>query len=163
MPMAIMIDHACRDGSMWTSALVGVASSFVATVIWAIVTVLAARLVRNHRADRFVGKYSMFLNRGLTATGGTVRIEQEERAAMLFSASPVLTIFAEHGIGTEDWKATVQVLGFSDTATGYYAYQNRTGGSLRLELSSDPDEITEYGTPFDSGSSPFIRILKRDG
>jgi hypothetical protein len=56
----------------------------------------------------------------------------------LLSPSPVLTVFAEHGSGhapgTEDWRGTVEIVGLSNIAGGYFFYRNRAGGALRLQL-----------------------------
>lgn len=146
--------------------LLGIASSFVASVVYALLAILISECVRRTRAKPFTGTYRMFGSDGSKPTGGTVRIERKNWAENLLTSAPILTVFGEHGTagapGTEDWSGTVEVLGLSYTASGYYAYPNRAGGALRLELSRNADEITEYGTPFEPESGPFIRVLKRD-
>lgn len=103
----------------------------------------------------------MFERGGLQPSGGTVKLERGKWREDLQSFAPSLTVFAKHSTGTEDWTGVVEVNGHSKTATGYYAYQNRDGGSLRFKLTNGGDEIIEYGTPFDPKSSPFIKSLKR--
>jgi hypothetical protein len=84
----------------------------------------------------------------------------------LLSSAPILTVFAEHGsglgLGAEDWSGSVEVLGLSKAASGYFWYRNHSGGALRFKLSKDGSEIAEYGTPFDAQALPFVRILKRE-
>jgi len=108
----------------------------------------------------------MFGRDGSKPTGGTVTIERKERIENLLSSAPMLYVFAEHGTGaapgTEDWEGTVEVIGRSRMATGYYLYPNKDGGALRFHLSNKPGEINEYGTPFDVQSNPFILVLKRE-
>jgi hypothetical protein len=143
--------------------LLGIASSLVASIVYAFLAVVISEYVRRLRAKPFVGRYKMFDPNGSTPTGGTVRIERKKWGENLLTSAPILTVFAEHGTGsapgTEDWVATVEVLGLSNTATGYYSYPNQAGGTLRFERSGS-GEIVEYGTPFDPQSRPFIKVLK---
>lgn len=154
-----------RGCSMWTSVLIGVASSFVASVVFALIGLLIKAYIQKVRANRFTGTCQMFERGGLQPSGGTVKLERGKWWEDLQSFAPSITVFAEHGTGrapgTEDWTAVVEVSGHSATATGYYAYQNREGGSLRFELTNSGNEIIEYGTPFDPKFSPFIKRLKR--
>jgi len=147
---------------MW----LGVASSLVASIIYAGLALLIAERVRTKRAKPFTGRYRMFGPEGSTPMGGIVKIERKKWVENLLSSAPILIVFAEHGSGrapgTKDWSATVEVLGLSKTASGYYSYPDRTGGALRFELSPDESEITEYGTPFNPHSVPFRTILKRE-
>jgi hypothetical protein len=146
--------------------LLGVVSSFVASIVYAFLAILISERIRRARAKPFTGKYRMFESDGSKPTGGTVRIERKNWGENLLTSAPILTVFGEHGTGcapgTEDWSGTIEVLGLSKTATGYYSHPNRAGVSLRFELSNDADEITEYGTPFDPQSRPFMKVLKRD-
>jgi hypothetical protein len=145
--------------------LLGIAGSLVASVLYAVFAILITEHVRKNRAKPFTGSYGMFGPSGLQPTGGIVRIERKNWRENLFSPAPVLEVFAEHGSGrapgTEDWSGNVEVLGFSKIATGYYWYPNRAGGALRFKLSDDADQMTEYGTPFNAQSSPFMLVLKR--
>jgi len=110
----------------------------------------------------------MYIPNPLLPTGGTVTISHVDSIwKNLTISAPLLSVFAEHGAGkapgTEDWEATVEVLGLSEMASGFYRYPNREGGGLRFALSGfDADQIIEYGTPFDQ-SAPFIRVLIREG
>jgi hypothetical protein len=146
--------------------LVGIASSFVASLVYAVLALIFTECVRRSRAKPFTGRYRMFGPDGSKPTGGTVRIERRNWVENLLSSAPILTVFAEHGTGrapgTEDWSGTVEVLGLSKTANGYFSYPDRAGDALRFELSDRADEITEYGTPFDRESGPFVRVLKRE-
>ena len=150
---------------MWPSILTGIGSSLVASVVIALIGLLVKARGQQASASRFTGTYQMFGRDGSEPTGGTVRIERIDWWEDLQSSVPFITASAEHGTGnapgTEDWIAVVEVRGRSTTAAGYYTYQNREGGSLRFELTNGGNEITEYGTPFDSKSSPFIKRLKR--
>jgi hypothetical protein len=145
--------------------LLGVLSSLVASFVYAALWLLLNALIQRSRAKRFVGVYRMFGADGSEPTGGTVRIERKNWREDLLSSSPALAVSAEHGAGrapgTEEWNAIVEMRGFSNTASGYYSYRNRSGGSLRFELFDGGKEITEYGTPFEPGSRPFILTLKR--
>jgi hypothetical protein len=151
---------------MCSSILVGVLSSLVAAAVFWFLSALAAERIRRSRAKPFIGRYRMFTSDGSTPTLGTVRIERKNWIENLLSSAPILTVFAEHGggkaPGTEDWTATVEVLGLSKTASGYYSYPNREGGALRFTLSEGAAEITEYGIPFDRQSQPFVLVLKRE-
>jgi hypothetical protein len=144
--------------------LIGILSSLIASFVFTGMTLLVNERSRRRRAKPFVGKYRMFGADGLLDLGGTVKIERKNWGENLMSTAPILTVVAEHGLGrapgTEDWTGTVEVLGTSDTAGGYYTYPNRQGGALRFKLSRNEEQVTEYGTPFDN-SKPFIRILKR--
>ena len=139
-------------------------TSLVAAVVYAVLALLAKAIAQYHRAEPFTGTYEMFDVEGSTRRGGTVRIERTNWKADLVSFQPNLTVSAEHGTGhdpgTTDWTATVEVLGLSKTASGYYSYPNEDGGALRLVLSND-DEIIEYGTPFNPQYRPFRLVLKR--
>jgi len=145
---------------------IGVLSSLAASVLYGLMALFVTQRLRKLRAKPFIGKFRMFGLDGLKPTGGSVRITHEKLMDNLFAAAPILTVFAEHGSGkapgTEDWEGTVEVLGLSKTANGYYWYRNGTGGALRFMLSADANEITEYGTPFDTRSEPFRLVLKRD-
>jgi hypothetical protein len=146
---------------MWPSILTGIGSSLVASVVFALFVLLIKARGQRKRASRFTGTYRM-LERDGSPTGGTVRIERIDWWEDLRSSAPYIAAFAEHGKGTEDWRAVAEVRGHSSTtATGYYEYPNREGGSLRFVLKNGGNEIAEYGTPFDSKSSPFIKRLKR--
>jgi hypothetical protein len=151
---------------MDSPVFVGIASSLVASLIYAALALLITERVRKNRAKPFTGIYRMYDPSGSQPTGGTVRIERKNWMENLLSSAPILTVSAEHGTGpapgTENWTCTVEVLGLLKTASGYYSYPNREGGALRFNLSDDANEITEYGTPFDPQSRPFIRILKRE-
>ena len=150
---------------MWPSILTGIGSSLVASVVFALIGLLIKARGQRVSASRFTGTYRMFERDGTEPTGGTVRIERIDWWEDLHSSVPHVAAFAEHRTGnapgTEDWSAVVEVRGHSTTATGYYTYPNREGGSLRFELMNGGNEIAEYGTPFDSKSSPFIKRLKR--
>jgi hypothetical protein len=108
----------------------------------------------------------MLNSNGTQPTGGSVRIERNSWLENMLTTVPVLMVSAEHQTGaapgTEDWTATVEILGIARIANGHYSYRNRTGGALRLELTGNSDEIAEYGTPFNPDSEPFIRILRRE-
>ena len=144
--------------------LLGIMSSLAATVFWAILLLIAKASWQHRRAKNFIGTYTMHTPNG-SATGGKVTFLRNNWWDDLLSPTPSLRVFAEQGTGrkpgTQDWIAVVELRGFSNTATGYYSYQDRSGGSLRFELYKD-GEITEYGTPFDS-SAPFILRLIRVG
>jgi len=146
---------------MW----LGVLSSLVASVVYIAGWLLLKALIQRNRANRFTGVYSMFGPDGSQPIGGTVRMERKKWWEDLMSSGPALAVSAEYGTGaapgTEEWNAVVEVRGFSNTASGYYSYRNRTGGSLRFELFAGGKEITEHGTPFNPESSPFILVLKR--
>jgi hypothetical protein len=145
---------------------IGIVSSLIAAVVYAVVALLVTVRVRKRRAKTFTGKYRMLESDGSRPTSGTVTIERKGWVENLLSPSPVLTVFAEHGSGhapgTEDWRGTVEIVGLSNIAGGYFFYRNRAGGALRLQLSDDGKEITEYGTPFDPTSRPFIKVLQRE-
>jgi hypothetical protein len=145
---------------------IGVLSSLIASFVYACLTVFVTESVRRRRAKPFTGKFRMYDHLGSRATGGTVSVERKNWTENLLSPAPILAVFAEHGTGaspgTENWTGTVEVLGLSKTATGYFSYANRDGGALRFKLSQDAKEITEYGTPFDTHDRPFIRVLKRE-
>jgi hypothetical protein len=144
----------------------GIFSSLIASLVYAGLTVLVTESVRRRRAKPFVGKFRMYNHLSSQATGETVTVERKNWAENLLSSAPILMVFAEHGTGaspgTENWTGTVEALGLSKTATGYFSYPNRDGGALRFKLSRDAMEITEYGTPFDTKDQPFIRVLKRE-
>jgi hypothetical protein len=145
---------------MW----IGIISSFIASLVYAGLALLATECVRKRKARPFTGKFRMFGPDGSTLTGGSVTIERKAWTENLLNSGPILTVYAEHGTGrapgTEDWSGTVEVLGLSKTASGYFSYPTRAGGALRLQVSNDGEEITEYGTPFDPESRPFIRVLR---
>ena len=145
--------------------LLGTLSSLAASVVYAAFWLLLKAFIQKNRAKQFAGVYRMFGSDGSQPTGGTVRIERKNWWEDLLSSAPALAVSAEHGAGhapgTEEWNAVVEMRGFSNTASGYYSYRNRTGGSLRFELFDGGKEITEYGTPFDPESRPFILVLKR--
>jgi hypothetical protein len=145
---------------------IGVISSLIASLVYAGLAVLTTEFVRRERAKPFTGKYRMYDHLGSQATGGTVTVERKNWSENLLSSAPILMVFAEHGTGaspgTENWTGTIEVLGLSKTATGYFLYPNRDGGALRFKLSQDANEITEYGTPFDTNDQPFRRVLKRE-
>ena len=128
-----------------TNALrTAVLSSLIASVVFAAIG-LCLRWFRNrYRARSIVGVYEM-LDADQRLRGGKVTIERDPITLFLNSA-PVLTIFAEHDTGAEDWEGEIELSGFSrSTATGFYWYLNRSGGGLRLRLSAAGDTITEYG------------------
>jgi hypothetical protein len=145
--------------------LLGVLSSFIASVLYFVFWLVSKAFVQSRKAKRFVGIYEMLNRDGSPITGGTVTIERRIWWEDLFSPEPALTAFAERGAGpapgTFEWKAVVDIHGFSNTATGNYVYENQSGGSLRFELSTDEKEITEYGTPFKTNEQAFILLLKK--
>jgi hypothetical protein len=143
--------------------LVDISASLIAGAIWAALALLIAACVRYARAKSFRGKYYMFEVAGKT-THGTVTIEYRWWQNLIV-LTPVLSVFAEHASGrapgTEDWRALVEVLSVSDVASGFFWYPCRQGGALRLVLSSDRKEITEYGTPHRLEEPAFVMVLKR--
>jgi hypothetical protein len=144
---------------------VGILTSLAASLVYAAFWLLSKAFIQKRKAKRFVGRYEMVNREGTPFTGGTVTIERRSWREDLLSPEPVLTAFAERGAGpapgTLEWKAVVEAHGFSNAASGNYMYTNRGSGSLRFELSADEKEITEYGTPFNPKSPPFIVVLKR--
>lgn len=143
--------------------VIGVLSSLVATICWA----LTAALARRFRARSFVGKYVMHGPPPTMATIDiTVRIEFDSFWKNLISGALVLRIFAEHGRtrrapGTEEWRGSLELPGLSGLASGFYQYPDREGGALRLVLLKDSESIIEHGTPYDPKYEPFVRTLKR--
>jgi len=91
--------------------------------------------------------------------GGTVTIERVASISLTSDVS-LLALVAEHGDGTEDWTAVVEVLGYSRMATGFFTYRKLyDGGAIRLLASEDGHTIEEYGTPHKS--APFTNLLDR--
>lgn len=150
-----------------STMLIGILSSLVASVVYATLALFIAARARKARARPFVGKYRMLGPHTLKPTGGTVIIAYEDDLLKnLMGPTPMLGVFAEHGTGnapgTEDWTATVEVLGLSEIASGFYRYPNRDGGALRFAIvANNPDQITEYATPFDPADVPFKLVLER--
>ena len=142
--------------------LISLLSSVIGGVIVSILWEANATRVRNCRALPFKGKYEMVNLQTEVPYGGTVTIEYDSGKNRL-SPAPVLTVFGEHATGAEDWRGSVEVLGLSNVASGFYTYPNREGGSLRLLLSSDSNHqwIREQGIPSDPKDKPFVRLLKR--
>jgi hypothetical protein len=114
---------------------IGIASSLVASLVFAALTLFTTEWVRTRRAKPFTGRYRMFGPDGSEPTGGIVRIERTSWVENLLSSAPILSVFAEHGsrlgLGAEDWSGSVEVLGLSKTASGYFWYRNQSGGALR--------------------------------
>jgi hypothetical protein len=104
----------------------GIFSSLIASLVYAGLTVLVTESVRRRRARPFVGNFRMYNHLGSQATGGTVTVERKNWAENLLSSAPILVAFAEDETGasrgTENWTGTVEVLGLSKSATGYFSY-----------------------------------------
>jgi len=132
---------------MW----IGIASSLVASLVYAGLALFAAECVRRRRAKPFTGRYRMSGPDDSKPTGGTFRVERENWLENLLSSAPILTVSAEHGsglgLGAEDWSGSVEVLGLSKTASGYFWYRNQSGCALRFRLSKGAARLPNMERP----------------
>ena len=144
----------------YEALVLGALSSLLATIVWAVITLFAAKRIRKHRAHPFVGKYKMFLT-NQSPRHGTVTIRYDDNWLNLLVPTPVLSVIAENATGTEDWGGEVEVLGISSIASGFYRHTDGQGGALRLALSPDGKQITEHGTPYDPQHPDFVKLLVR--
>jgi len=146
--------------------LLSILTSLIASIVWAAIALVLAAHIRRERARRFLGTYEMRELYAEEPRGGTVTIEYAKSLwGYLILPTPLLSVFAEHGTGpapgTEDWSGTVEVVGPSHFATGFYWHPNGQGGALRFVLSEDFIRITEHGIPHDPAQKEFVRLLVR--
>jgi len=138
-------------------------ASLTAGAIWAAFALLIAASVRYLRARPFKGEYDMFEQTG--ARNSVTVIIEHRWWRNLIVLTPVLRVVAEHTsgpqIGAEEFSGYVEVLSLSDIANGFYWYRCRDGGALRLVLSNDRREITEYGNPHRRQEDAFVKVLRR--
>ena len=145
----------------WLSFWIGIAGSVVASLILLLTTVLYALWIRRLNSERFVGSFVMLNGQTRKPHSGRVTIEHDLTKRLLSTGTTaVLSVYAEHQGGTEDWTASLEVEAGSSLAVGFFTYrQVHDGGFLRLVLSADGSEITEHATPHKS--DPFTMILRR--
>ena len=146
----------------WNSILTGVLSSAIASFVFLIAAWIQAARIRAAKAREFVGKYQLLNAETNAPYGGTVQIAYEPgRYRFSTDTATMLDLFAEHRVGDEDWTGVVEVLGYSGMATGFYHYGKRLrdGGTFRLMLSKNCEEITEQGTPHKGPS--FTNVMRR--
>jgi hypothetical protein len=145
-----------RSHPIW----LGIVTSFIASVAFAVLALLIAARIQWSRAKRFTGTFKM-LDENNKPTGGTVTIKHDWWANLI-GRTPVLKVSARHEDGKEDWRGTVEVTGLDEIASGVYWHpNNRAVGTLRFALTETPNEINEYGTPYDPKLPQFIRILRK--
>jgi hypothetical protein len=138
--------------------LVGAVGSVIASIGILAVQLLIAANKRARKAKRFVGNFKMLSVTTEKPYGGTVEIKGS-RCVSWLSSDVLLDVTARHASLDVEWTAVVEVLGYSGMASGFFQYANHDGGALRLMLSQDGDEITEYGTPHKH--PPFTNLFQR--
>jgi hypothetical protein len=137
---------------------IGAVSSVAAALVLLAAQCCVAWHKRCRKSRRFVGIYKMLDAKDGHSYCGSVAIKRGSRIAWL-SSDALLNITARHANEVVEWKAVVEVLGYSGMASGFFQYADHTGGALRLMLSDDRNVITEHGTPHKG--EPFTNLFKR--
>jgi hypothetical protein len=151
--------------SNWLAFWIGVAGSFVASMIFLAFTVSAAFKIRQSKARKFIGRYKMLDRWTRKPYDGRVVIDLVPwhwKDMLTTSTNGALNAYAEHGNGAEDWTASLEIPNDPSIAVGFFNYRKiHDGGFMRLMLSANAREITEHATPHNDNDKPFTRILKR--
>jgi hypothetical protein len=146
--------HLCHNSAVW----LGIATSFIASLVYLAFALCIAAVIRKRRAKPFVGIFVMLDPKTLVPRGGKVSVE-DGSSFFNTDTTATLKVSAQHGNGQPDWSGTLEVRGLADIATGFYLHPNRTGGALQFTRVGV--DIMEQGNPHDPQYEKFERLLRR--